>query len=624
MTVVDLQQAPATQLHDGKRIVNDFSFVVATTNGTGSQTSNNTLLRALFGMGIPMSGKNLFPSNIYGLPTWYYIRVNKDNYRAHRNQAEVLVTYNFDTFADDVAALPSGGVCIYPMDAPTGKKKWNVVTPSRDDLYYYRIPVDELTAQMNAPQALKEYVANMVYVGAMAYLFNIDMAEIERALNYHFGGKTKPIEMNFGLVKLAHDWAKNNLQKIDPYWCESMKEAGLNKDLVIIEGNEAAALGSMFGGVQFVAWYPITPSSSVAEYLQEHLATYRHDEEGRATYAIIQAEDELAAIGMTIGAGWAGARSMTATSGPGISLMAEFTGLAYFAEVPAVIWDIQRVGPSTGLPTRTSQADLLFTHFLGHGDTRQVVLLPSNMEECFKFGWQAFDFAERLQTPVFVLSDLDLGMNQHTSTRFEYPDQAMDRGKVLSAEDLHKLGGQWGRYKDVDGDGIAYRTLPGTDHPNAAYFTRGTGHTEYAAYSEKAEDWHKNLRRLTRKMNTARELLPQPIVERTTKGAKIAIVSFGSNDGAIKEALDYLKNRRDVAVDYLRILALPLSPKVGEFIRGYDRVYVVENSEEGQMAQIMKIDFSDKAPDLRSIAHNNGLPLDAEWIMAQLLEMEGK
>ncbi len=623
MTVVDLQQAPATQLHSGQRIVNDFSFVVATTNGTGSQTSNNTLLRALFKMGVPATGKNLFPSNIYGLPTWFYIRVNKDNYRAHRNQAEVLVTYNFDTFAEDIAALPPGGVCIYPMDAPNGKKKWNVVTPSRDDIYYYRIPVDELTATMNPDQALKEYIANMVYVGALAYLFNIDMGQIEHALSYHFGGKAKPIAMNFGLVKLAYDWAKDNLQKIDPYWCESMPDANFTKDMMMIEGNAAAALGAVFGGVQFIAWYPITPSSSVAENLQSYLADYRHDEEGRATYAIVQAEDELAAIGMIVGAGWAGARSMTATSGPGISLMAEFTGLAYFAEVPAVIWNIQRMGPSTGLPTRTSQGDILFTHFLGHGDTRQVVLLPSNMEECFRFGWESFDFAERLQTPVFVLSDLELGMNLHVSTKFEYPERPMDRGKVLSAEDLQKLGGQWARYRDVDGDGITYRTLPGTDHPNAAYFTRGTGHNETAGYSEKVEDWHNNLKRLTRKMNTAREILPQPVIQQG-KGAKIAIVSYGSNDYAIKEAMDYLKAKHGVSVDYLRILALPLSPKVGEFINDYDRVYVVENNEEGQMAQIMRIDFPQKAPDLRSIARCNGMPLDAEWIMAQLLEMEGK
>jgi 2-oxoglutarate ferredoxin oxidoreductase subunit alpha len=569
-----------------------------------------------------VNGKNLFPSNIYGLPTWYYIRVNKDGYRAHRTQAEVLITYNFDTFAEDIAALPSGGVCIYPLDAPNGRRKWNVVTPSRDDLYYYRIPVDELTAQVNPPQAMKEYVANMAYVGAAAYLFNIDMAEIERALSYHFGGKAKPIEMNYGLVKLAYQWCEENLQKIDPYWCEQMDETHYNDDLILIEGNAAAALGAVFGGVQFIAWYPITPSSSLAENLQVYLATYRRDTDGKATYAVIQAEDELAAIGMTVGAGWTGARSMTCTSGPGVSLMAEFAGLAYFAEVPAVIWDVQRIGPSTGLPTRTSQGDVMFIHFMGHGDTRQVCLFPANMEECFKFGWQAFDFAERLQTPVFVLSDLDLGMNQHTSKKFDYPDRPMDRGKVLSAEELERLGGNWARYKDVDGDGIPYRTLPGTNHPSAGYFTRGTGHNEYANYSERTEDWHANLIRLGRKMETARELLPQPVVQ-TQDGAKIAIVSYGSNELAIKEVIDLLA-AEDIPVDYLRIRALPLSPHVGEFVRRYERLYVIENNQEGQMASILRMEIPDKAGDMRSIARCNGLPLDAEWIRTTLLEMEGK
>ncbi len=622
MTVIDLYQAPAKAVHNGEKIINDFSFVIASTNGTGSQTSNNTLLRTLFRMGIPINGKNLFPSNIKGLPTWYYIRVNKDGYRGHRPQAEVLVAYNFDTFAQDLASLPSGGVAIYPMDEVGGrKKKWDVVTPDRDDIYVYRIPVDDLVKQIDPPNALKEYVANMVYVGAVAYLFNLDMHDIEEALSFHFGGKTKPIEMNFGLVKMAYDWAEENLEKIDPYWCERMDDNHLNDDMIMMEGNAAAALGAAFGGVQFVSWYPITPSSSVAEALQGYLRDFRHTEDGKATYSVIQAEDELAAIGMAIGAGWAGARSMTATSGPGISLMAEFAGLAYFAEIPAVIWDIQRVGPSTGLPTRTSQGDVMFTHYLGHGDTHQVVLLPANMEECFRFGWESFDFAERFQTPVFVLSDLDLGMNLHSSTKFEYPDRPMDRGKLLSADDLRELKGNWGRYRDVDHDGIPYRTVPGTEHPQAAYFTRGTGHNPDAVYSERSEDWEENMYRLRRKLDTIRQELPQPIIEQDDN-VKVAIVSYGSNDLAIQEARDYLR-ANDIEIDYMRILSLPLSPAVANFVAAYDRVYVVENNFDGQMANIMRMEIPGAAPKILTVARNNGLPLDAAWISTTIQGMEG-
>lgn len=622
MTVIDLYQAPAKAVHNGEKIINDFSFVIASTNGTGSQTSNNTLLRTLFRMGIPINGKNLFPSNIKGLPTWYYIRVNKDGYRGHRPQAEVLVAYNFDTFAQDLASLPSGGVAIYPMDEVGGrKKKWDVVTPDRDDIYVYRIPVDDLVKQIDPPNALKEYVANMVYVGAVAYLFNLDMHDIEEALSFHFGGKTKPIEMNFGLVKMAYDWAEENLEKIDPYWCERMDDNHLNDDMIMMEGNAAAALGAAFGGVQFVSWYPITPSSSVAESLQDYLREFRHTEDGKATYSVIQAEDELAAIGMAIGAGWAGARSMTATSGPGISLMAEFAGLAYFAEIPAVIWDIQRVGPSTGLPTRTSQGDVMFTHYLGHGDTHQVVLLPANMEECFRFGWESFDFAERFQTPIFVLSDLDLGMNLHSTTKFEYPDRPMDRGKLLSAEDLRELKGNWGRYRDVDHDGIPYRTVPGTEHPQAAYFTRGTGHNSDAVYSERSEDWEENMYRLRRKLDTIRQELPQPIIEQSDN-VKIAIVSYGSNDLAIQEARDYLR-ANDIEIDYMRILSLPLSPAVANFVAAYDCVYVVENNFDGQMANIMRMEIPGAAPKILTVARNNGLPLDAAWISTTIQGMEG-
>jgi 2-oxoglutarate ferredoxin oxidoreductase subunit alpha len=391
--------------------------------------------------------------------------------------------------------------------------------------------------------------------------------------------------------------------------------------MILVDGNAAAALGATFGGVQFMAWYPITPSSSLAENTEAYLKKYRKTQDGHATFAVVQAEDELAAIGMTVGAGWAGGRAMTATSGPGISLMAEFAGLAYFAEVPIVVWDVQRVGPSTGLPTRTSQADILFIHFLGHGDTRQVVLFPTDPAEAFEFGWKAFDIAERLQTPVFVLSDLDLGMNLHTSRPFHYPDQPMDRGKVLTQEDLDKLQGDWGRYRDVDGDGIGYRTLPGNQHPNSAYFARGTGHNANAVYSENPDDWEENMTRLHRKLENAREMLPPPVID-NVDGAKFGIISLGTNDDAIRETRDLLK-QQDIKTDYLRIRALPAAQAVKDFIEAYDYVYVVENNFDGQLAGILRMDMPQLAPHIRSVARNNGLPLDAEWIRSKIMEMEG-
>ncbi|HLV45101.1 MAG TPA: 2-oxoacid:acceptor oxidoreductase family protein, partial [Aggregatilineales bacterium] len=392
-------------------VVNNFQIIVATVNGTGSQTANTVLIRALFRMGIPVTGKNIFPSNIQGLPTWFTIRLSKDGYIARREMSEVLVAMNPDTIAGDIAELPPGGVCFYPSE-------WKL-TGQRDDLVYYPVPVNELVNEANVPRNLRDYVANMVYVGAVAALLEIDLAEIEGALDFHFDGKAKPVELNMRLVRLAYDYAMDHLPKVDPYRVERMDST---RDLLLLDGNSAGGLGAVFGGVSVVAWYPITPSTSLIDATREYLQELRVDPDtGKATYAVIQAEDELAAIGMVLGAGWAGARAMTATSGPGISLMTEFAGLAYFAEIPGVIWDIQRVGPSTGLPTRTSQGDLLTAYLLGHGDTRHPVLLPADIPECFEYGWRALDLADRLQTLIFVLSDLDLGMNLWMSRQFEYP-----------------------------------------------------------------------------------------------------------------------------------------------------------------------------------------------------------
>lgn len=607
MSVVNAQDAPD---RTGTEIVNDFSIVAATVNGSGSQTANSVIVRSLFKMGIPVSGKNMFPSNIKGLPTWFQIRISKNGYTARQERAAILVAMNMATVAEDVANVEPGGVVLYPDD-------WRI-TFSRDDLTYYPIPVKDMVDQSDCPRQLRDYVANMVYVGAVAELFGIPLEYVGDSVSYYLGGKEKAIRLNLGVVESTAAYVRENLPKQDPFRVEPMDRT---QGMILVEGNTAAALGAIFGGVSVIAWYPITPSTSLIDAAREYLDVLRRDPEtGKATYAVVQAEDELAAIGMVLGAGWAGARAMTATSGPGISLMAEYAGLGYFAELPGVIWDVQRVGPSTGLPTRTSQGDLLFIYFLGHGDTRHVCLMPGNMEECFEFGWRAFDLAERLQTPVFVLSDLDLGMNPWMSKPFTYPDQPMDRGKVLTVEDLNKLKA-YARFADVDGDGIGYRTLPGTDHPLAAYMTRGTGHDEYAIYSERPDDFYNNLQRLRRKHDTARTLVPKPVIDEV-EGADMALVAYGSVDPAVLEARDILRDRHGIKTSYMRIRALPLSAEVFDFVNRYERVFVVENNMEGQLAQIMRLEMPERAADLISLAHLDGLPLTPTWIVESLLEQE--
>jgi 2-oxoglutarate/2-oxoacid ferredoxin oxidoreductase subunit alpha len=451
-------------------------------------------------MGIPVNGKNIFPSNIQGLPTWYHIRVSRDGYVARRETSEVLVAFNEVTVHEDIRDLPPGSICLYVDD-------WRNM-PARDDVTMYGIPVNQFLRELGARGKFRDRFTNMIYVGALAELLDIDLGAIREALSYHFGGREALIDSNMEVIQKAYDWAAENLEKRDPFRVEPMD---LTRGKFLITGNEAAALGAIFGGMTVTAWYPITPSTSLVDALNEHLPTLRTDENGRPTYVVVQSEDELSAIGMVIGAGWAGARAMTATSGPGLSLMAEFAGLSYFAEIPAVIWDIQRVGPSTGLPTRTSQGDITFAYNLGHGDTRNVILLPANPVECFEFGNTSFDLAEQLQTLVLVLSDLDLGMNNWMSEIFTYPEQPLQRGKVLTAEEIEEKG--FARYKDIDSDGIGYRTLPGNPHPLAAYFARGTGHNERAVYSERAEDWVANMERINRKFETARRLVPQPVVD---------------------------------------------------------------------------------------------------------------
>ncbi len=605
---VELQPGPATSA--GESVANDFSITIATKNGSGSQTANATLLRALFKMGIPVSGKNLFPSNIQGLPTWYTIRVSKEGFIARRARAEVLVAMNKATVIDDVQKLESGGMCVY-SDALG-------YTPSRDDVTFYKIPAAKLANASGLEGKLRGYAENMAYVGVLVHLLGIDLDEVKSALNWQFKGKAKAIDPNIKTINAAIDWAKETLVKADRFRVERMDNT---TGLMMIDGNTAGALGAVYGGVSFVAWYPITPATSLADALNFYLPNLRTDPENKKpAYSIIQAEDELAALGMVLGAGWAGARSMTSTSGPGISLMGEFAGYGYFAEIPAVIWDVQRMGPSTGLPTRVSQGDILSTYWLGHGDSKQVILLPGSVKECFEFGWRAFDLAERLQTPIFILSDLDIGMNQWMSEPFEYPEGEMDRGKVLTKEDLERLGGKWGRYRDVDGDGIGWRTLPGTDHPLAAYFTRGTGHNELALYSERPEDWEKNMERLGRKFETARKIVPAPVEDRV-EGAGIGLIGYGSTDPAIVEARSRLA-AKGVKTSYLRLRALPLSESVESFVRAHDRVYLVELNTDAQMTQLVRLDTPELAAKVIPLNHNDGLPLTARWIVDALEKME--
>ncbi len=455
MTTTEINAKPGSNVKT-QAVVNDFSITVGTVNGSGSQTSNLTILRALFKMGIPVSGKNVFPSNIQGMPTWYTIRVNKAGFLARCDDQEIVVAMNPASFTQDQAAVKPGGVFFYADDIK--------LPVTRQDVVVYPMPVKLLIRGVEVAPNLRDYIANMVYVGILAHMLDIDLEYIRQALDFHFKGKPKPVELNYGVIKSAYEWAEANLQKTDPYCVEPMNATA---GFIMADGNTAAALGSIYGGVQLAAWYPITPATSLAEELLEYLPLLRKDpaEPDKNTFAVIQAEDELAAIGMAVGAGWAGLRAMTSTSGPGLSLMTEYAGLAYYAEVPIVVWDVQRVGPSTGLPTRTAQGDLSFVAFMGHGDTQQIILLPGSVNECFEFGWKAFDIAERMQTPVFVLSDLDFGMNQWMTKPFEYPDTPMDRGKVLWEGDLDRLNGEWGRYKDVDGDAIPYRTVAGQPAP---------------------------------------------------------------------------------------------------------------------------------------------------------------
>tara|TARA_B100000614_G_scaffold261657_1_gene291906 strand:+ start:1890 stop:3677 length:1788 start_codon:yes stop_codon:yes gene_type:complete len=592
------------------KIVNDFTINIATANGTGSQSANLILLQTLFDMGIPVSGKNLFPSNISGLPTWYIVRLSEQGYQAPGDRTHIQILVNPATWEEDLASLEPGTVVIWNMDSK--------MPMEREDVISYPVPMTKIARKLNPK--LARMIANVVYVGVLAELLGMDQEVLEAAISKQFGGKEKAIELNAEAARLGRAYCAEEFTKSDPYSVESreIEEGGF-----FIEGNEAIALGSIFGGIQMLGWYPITPSSSVAEGIISWLPKLRTDE-GKATYAVIQAEDELAAAGMIIGAGWAGARGLTATSGPGISLMQEFIGLAYFAEVPCVFWDINRVGPSTGLPTRTQQGDLTMLYESSHGDTKHIVFIPGTVEECFEFGWKVFDASEKYQTPVFGFSDLDLGMNKWACRGFEYPDESMDRGKVVLTQEQMDSIENYGRYRDVDGDGIPYRTLPGSGLDPILY--RGTGHDEDGTYSEKPDVYYKLMQRLGRKIDGARDYLPAPIIKEDEK-QELGVIFYGSMENTIDEIEDIVEEKSGKKISTCRVRALPLHSEVEAFIEKHEKIIVVEINRDAQLYGIMRKEYPlHLLSKMLSVAYSDGMPprgrLYAERILEVLEEAE--
>lgn len=589
----------------------DLNLVASTVNGSGSQSANLVLTRAVFAMGIPVAPKNLFPSNIEGLPTWFYLRATSKGYRAGRRRADLLVALDRPTFQADLAKLEPSGVLVY--EEAFGPPQLEAGMPT----HLYPVPFGKLAKASVPDPDLRKYLTNIIYVGVVAEILGVPDAALETALTQQFRSKPKAIAANREAIALGRDYFRTNLTKTDLL---TLNPLDRTSGQLLLDGNQTAALGAIMGGCSVLAWYPITPSSSLAEHVIALADRYRIDPEtGERRIATIQAEDELAAAGMVLGAGWAGARAMTTTSGPGISLMAEFVGLGYYAEIPGVFVDIQRVGPSTGLPTRTMQGDISFAYTLSHGDTRHPVLLPGTVRECYEFLEQAFDLAEQLQTPVFVLSDLDLGMNLWMTEPLPYPDQDFDRGKVLHKEELDRMV-RFERYRDVDGDGVPWRTVPGTEHPLAAYFTRGSGHDEAARYTESEETYTRVMDRLARKLETGRDRLPAAIVDEQANG--LGILAYGSSHHAVVEARDILA-AGGLATDYLRLRALPVASSVADFVAGHSRVYVVEQNRDGQMQQILQVELGAQlAARLVSIRHYDGLPLFAADLVEAIRQQE--
>jgi len=588
--------------------VNDFSIEVATVNGSGSQTANSVLMRTIFQMGVPVTGKNMFPSNIAGLPTWFQIRVSHRGYQARKQGVDLMICMNSESVAEDIQKLNPSALLI--VDEPLK------VSAVPAGVSVFPVPFQQIVSAVCADVKLHKLVKNMVYVGVTAQLLGLDMEEARKAIAKQLAGKLKAIELNQNAAQAGFDWAQANLPHQDHL---RVLKSDVTQGQLIIDGNTACALGALFAGVSVVAWYPITPSSSLVENLMDYGERYRLDETGRSQLAVIQMEDELASAGVVFGAGWAGARAMTATSGPGVDLMSEFIGLGYFAEIPGVFINVQRMGPSTGLPTRTAQGDITLCATCSHGDTRHICLYPSTMEECFRFTYEAFDLAERYQTPVFVMTDLDLGMQNYACSPFAYPEAPLDRGKVLDQEALAQVQ-NWGRYKDVDGDGIPYRTLPGTPGGRGAYFTRGSGHNPMAQYTEKPIDHVDLMDRLRRKYETSKKSVPQPIQDGPDHG--IALLAFGSSDAAVAEARDLLREEHGLETRYLRLRALPFTDSIEAFLASSETVFVVEQNRDGQMAGLLKDAFPESAPKLVNVLHYDNLPITADSITRQILAFE--
>ncbi|HKO15245.1 MAG TPA: 2-oxoacid:acceptor oxidoreductase subunit alpha [Gemmatimonadaceae bacterium] len=594
-------------------MINDFAFKIATVNGTGSASANSLLMQAIFRMGIPVSGKNLFPSNIQGLPTWYEIRVSRDGYTARPAAVDLVVAMNPATYARDVRSVRAGGYLLYDSSWP--------LDPAlvREDVTILGIPFGRMCVDAYPGDRERTLMRNIAYAGALAALLAIDMDVVSEMLREKFSRKKALLESNFRAIRMGYDFAAANYDCPLPFHLERMDATA---DHVLIDGNTACGLGAVYAGATVGAWYPITPSTSLMEAFKEFCERFRIDEAtGKKKYCIIQAEDELAAAGIVIGAGWAGARAFTCTAGPGISLMSEFVGLAYYTDIPAVFFDVQRTGPSTGMPTRTQQGDLLSIAYLSHGDTKHIALFPANPEECFGMAVQAFDLAERFQTPVFVVSDLDIGMNDWMCRRFTWDDTYRpDRGKVLSAEELEQLP-RFSRYLDVDGDGIAARSLPGV-HPRGAYFTRGSGHDKHAVYTEDAEAYQEVVDRLARKLATAAHAVPAPELHRQ-EGAVAGIVSIGSCHAAVLEAVDHLRARGIVA-DYLRVRGFPFAPEVASFLRSHSSCFVVEQNRDAQLRSLLAIETGVARDAMIPVLDYGGLPLTAGFVVEEVSRQLGR
>ncbi|MEE6250621.1 MAG: 2-oxoacid:acceptor oxidoreductase subunit alpha, partial [Bdellovibrionota bacterium] len=594
-----------------EKLTNKANIRIGTVNGTGSQSSNTIIIKSLFRMGIPVSGKNLFPSNIFGLPTWFQIRANESGYTSFSDDVDIVVAMNKDSISQDVDSLKAGGLFIYNSDLRFDEILLN------DEHVQFAVPFKELVKDVTDSIKLRKLLTNMVYVGVLAQITGMDKEVIFSVVEDFFKSKKSVVEINQQAIEVGFKYAEENFSK--EFYIQFEKKNAI-ANTVLIDGNTAGALGAVWGGCGFASWYPITPSSSLMEEFENYANQFLLDENGKKNFAVVQAEDELSSIGMVIGASWAGARAMTATSGPGMSLMSEFVGLSYFAEVPSVIWDIQRTGPSTGLPTRTQQGDLRIAHTMGHGDGKHPVLLPSSPEECFYFGKLALDVAEQMQSFVAVLSDLDIGMNLWMTQDLSSIDLGpIHRGKVLSADDLKNMD-SFARYKDVDGDGVPYRTLPGTHDDKAAFFTRGTGHDETSKYTESSEKYEDLMLRLKRKEKQSLEFLPKPIIKKTENNTGLGIIAYGSTDQAVDETLSILAKKACFA-DYLRVRALPFHQEVGVFLAEHDEIVVIDQNRDAQMKEFLINEYPQFAGKIKSVLSFDGLPVRAKQIAEKISEV---